>query len=149
MAEDLRPAVRVLARVARVLERFCTEISLPQYRVLSMIEDGDERATQLAGHLALTKPTITAAVDGLVERGLVRRRMVEGDRRAVRLVITSEGRKILAAAESAMACALAGLFERTDDRAGVLRALDSLQEALDSVIAERMKAAVAAKGAQT
>src|SRR5688572_13501819 len=93
--DSVLPAVRSIARLARVLERACEEISLPQYRVLVMIQSGDERATHLAGHLALTKPTITAAVDGLVERGLVAREQVAGDRRAVRLVITPEGCKVL------------------------------------------------------
>ena len=67
--------VLTLARLARVLERACTDLDPPltlaQYRLLAMIGDGADRASQLAGHLALTKPTVSATVDTLVERGLV------------------------------------------------------------------------------
>ena len=75
-------SVRVLARLARVLERADDELSLPQYRVLLMVSAGDERASLLASRLALAKPTITAVVDGLVERGYLQRSEVVGDRRS-------------------------------------------------------------------
>src|SRR5207249_8612564 len=57
----------------------------------------------LAGRLSLAKPTVSAAVDGLVERGLLVREAVAGDRRAVRLGVTPAGRKQLARTERAMA----------------------------------------------
>ena len=65
--------VRTLARISRLLENSSGELSMPQYRLLAMVAEGDERASNLAGRLALAKPTITAAVDGLVERGMVDR----------------------------------------------------------------------------
>src|SRR5438874_3346577 len=63
--------IRTLARLARVLERACVDLTLPQYRVLALVATGSERATHLAGELALTKPTVSAMVESLVERGLV------------------------------------------------------------------------------
>src|SRR5262245_46050475 len=98
-------AVRTVARLARTLE-CASELSLPQYRVLAAVDDGGERATHLAHALALAKPTVTAAVDGLVERGLLVREPVPGDRRSVRIALTAAGRDALAAAEAAMAAAL-------------------------------------------
>ena len=64
-----RLPVRTLARVARLLERSCGDLTLPQYRLLAMIGDGSERATALAGRLALTKPSVSTMVDALVDRG--------------------------------------------------------------------------------
>ena len=82
-----------IARLCRVLENHGTsDLSLPQYRVLGLLSAGDERATQLAARLAVTKPTLTALIDGLVERGFVVRETTDGDRRAVRLSITDAGR---------------------------------------------------------
>src|SRR5438876_4863538 len=94
--------IRTLARLARVLERACVDLTLPQYRVLALVATGSERATHLAGELALTKPTVSAMVESLVERGLVERASVSGDRRAVRLTVTPAGRRALRAAEDAM-----------------------------------------------
>ena len=87
-------AVRTLARLSRLLENAGTGLTLPQFRLLAMVALGGERSTALAGRLSLSKPTITAAVDGLVERGLVTREMVEGDRRAVKVEITAGGRRL-------------------------------------------------------
>jgi DNA-binding MarR family transcriptional regulator len=99
-------AVRTVARLARKLE-CAIELSLSQYRVLAAVDDGGERATYLAHALALAKPTVTAAVDGLVERGLLTREPVPGDRRSVRIGLTDAGRTTLTEAEAAMGTALA------------------------------------------
>src|SRR5437763_3542859 len=111
---------------------------MPQYRLLAMVAEGDERASALAGRLTLSKPTITAAVDGLVERGLVERGDVEGDRRAVRIEITQAGRAALHTAEVAMGERLEGILAHCHDRAAVDRALAQLAAALDAAFAERM-----------
>jgi DNA-binding MarR family transcriptional regulator len=130
-------AVRTLARLSRLLEHAGTGLTLPQFRLLAMVAKGDERATALAGHLSLSKPTITAAVDGLVERGLVARAVVEGDRRAVKVQITPAGRDALAEAEARMAERLQPVFDRCDDPGVVAAALEQLERALDDAAAER------------
>lgn len=99
--DDVR-AVRALVRLARLLE-CSTDLSLSQYRVLAAVADGGERATHLARGLALAKPTVTAAVDGLVERGLMLRTPVPDDRRSVRIALTHEGQRLLEQVEAAMA----------------------------------------------
>jgi DNA-binding MarR family transcriptional regulator len=134
---DPRPAVRTLARLARVLEHACDEVTLAQYRVLAMVAGGDERASRLAGRLSLTKPTVSAAVDGLVERGLIVRAAVAEDRRAVRLKVTPEGRRVLVRTERIMADRLRPVFDRTADPDAVVAALAELAGALDAVMAER------------
>ena len=93
----LGPAIRTLSRLARVLERGCADgdLSLPQYRLLAMVGTGGERSTALAERLAVAKPTVTAMVDSLVERGMLCRSDVAGDRRAVRITITGGGRRAL------------------------------------------------------
>src|SRR5947199_1521333 len=116
--------VRTIARLSRILERACTDLSLPQYRLLAMVADADERASVLAGRLALSKPTITAAVDGLVERGLVVRGEVSGDRRATSIRLTPNGKKALRTAEAEMSARLEPILDRCDDRDAVLAAID-------------------------
>jgi long-chain acyl-CoA synthetase len=136
----LSTAIRTLARLGRLLENSPSEISITQYRLLALVEADVERASALAGRLALSKPTITAAVDGLVERGYVVRGEVTGDRRATSIRLTPSGRKALRAAEAEMSARLEPILDRCADRGAVLAALDQLAGALDEAVAERMSA---------
>src|SRR6516164_6320734 len=129
-------ALRTLVRIARTLEHACTDLTLPQYRLLSRVAKGDRQATQLAGRLALSKPTITAVVDGLVERGLLARSEVAGDRRAVHLSLTSAGHDALDATEAAMAERLGRLLDRCDDPDLAMAGIAQLSRAIDVVVAE-------------
>ena len=131
--------VRTLARLARQLERSSGELTLPQYRILAMVADGSNRATELAGGLALAKPTVSTMVDGLVERGYLARGAVEGDRRAIRLAVTRAGHGALAQAERSMGERLDGLLARIDAADDVLRALTALEAALDAARDERLR----------
>ena len=132
--------VLTLARIARVLERACTDLTLAQYRLLAMIADGAERASHLAGELALTKPTVSATIDTLVERGLVEREAVDGDRRATRLTVTEPGRAALLVAESSMRERLDDVLARVDDPVALRQSLTQLQSALDQRRDERRAA---------
>src|SRR5262245_53220685 len=105
-----------LAWVSRELERACTELTLPQYRLLALIVRGEERASSLANRLALARPTVSAGVDTLVANGMVERTSVSGDRRAVRLTVTPEGRLALRSAERAMRERIDALLDDAPDR---------------------------------
>ena len=83
--------ILTLVWVVRELERACSDLTLPQYRLLALIVRGEERASSLAGQLALARPTVSAAVETLVANGMVARTSVDGDRRAVHLTITPAG----------------------------------------------------------
>ena len=84
------PPTLTIARLSRVLENHATsELSMPQYRVLGLLASGHERATELASKLAVTKPTLTVARStGSSSAATSSARGADGDRRAVRLVIT-------------------------------------------------------------
>jgi DNA-binding MarR family transcriptional regulator len=133
-------AVRTLARLSRVLERGAGELSLQQFRLLTLVDEGGERASWLADRLALAKPTITAAVDGLVERGYLTRAADAGDRRAIRITLTEAGRRALQQAETAMAERLQDILAHAEDSAAVVWALSELGTALDRVRQQRVAA---------
>src|SRR3954452_12245486 len=122
--DDLHRAARTIALLARTLERAAGDLTLAQYRVLALVSAGDERATRLAGRLAITKPSVSAVVDGLVERGYLAREAVAGDRRAVRLCLTRTGSAALMTAETAMAARLEPLVDSLESRAVFVRSLD-------------------------
>jgi DNA-binding MarR family transcriptional regulator len=138
-ASDLHRAARAIALAARKLERATGDLTLAQYRVLALVAGGDERASLLAERLAVAKPTVTAVVDGLVERGYVSREAVEGDRRSLRLTVTKAGRQALADAEAAMADALDQVLDVADDRDAVLRGLADLDAAMTTYYVNRLR----------
>jgi DNA-binding MarR family transcriptional regulator len=142
-----------LARIARLLERACGELEPPltlaQYRLLAMIGDGADRASHLAGQLALAKPTVSATVDTLAERGLVERGAARDDRRVTTLAVTPAGDAVLRAAEVAMRARLDDVLARVDDDAAVTGALDALGNGLDERRSERRAARHAGSGAGT
>ena len=129
---DLRRAVRALALAARKLERATGDLTLAQYRVLALVAAGDERSSLVAERLAVAKPTITAVVDGLVERGCLTREAVAGDRRSLRLVVTPTGRTALADVEESMAAAVADVLG--DARRSAMRSSPSLLDLDDALV---------------
>ena len=92
---------RVIARLARQVELAVAtlDLSLSQYRALSLLSEGKEAESALADKLAVSRPSVTGVIDGLVARGLVERHHVDGDRRRVGLDLTKDGRRLLAAAD--------------------------------------------------
>jgi DNA-binding MarR family transcriptional regulator len=130
-------AVRALARATRVLERASGELSLAHYRVLSAVASGDERASRVAERLAIGKPTVSAAVESLVERGLLVRSGVDGDQRVAALHLTAEGVALLARVEEDMVARIDDLCARTPDGAQLLESLVWLGAAIDQIQAQR------------
>src|SRR5439155_5695738 len=124
------PNVRTLVRLARMLERGAGGLSLPQFRVLALVDEGGERASQLADRLAVAKPTITAVVDGLVERGYLKRTADCDDRRATKITLTAAGRRALYDAEAAMGTRLQDIVGHADDPEAIARALQDLGHAI-------------------
>ena len=99
-------APRTVARLARQLELALATVDLSpsQYRVLMFLDEiGSAAASALAGRLDVTRPSITALVDGLEARGLVERHPQMSDRRRVEVVLSDAGHDALDAADAAVA----------------------------------------------
>jgi long-chain acyl-CoA synthetase len=109
-------ACRTLARLARQVElgAATTDLSLSQYRVLMILDSGQEASSGLADKLAVSRPSITGVVDGLVSRGLVCRDNVDGDRRRIDVRLTPVGAAALATAETEIQRRLAAIAEHME-----------------------------------
>jgi long-chain acyl-CoA synthetase len=140
---------RSIAQLARAVENSLGGLTLSAYRILSLVAEGNERSSQIAGRLALARPTISNAVDQLVERGLLQRGTNPDDRRAVVLTVTDAGRAAIAEADKAIAERLAPIFDRLEDPAAVLRAMEQVMAAAGEVRAERRKAASAGRSSSS
>src|SRR5262245_38736893 len=121
-------AVRALAFGARVIERALDDMTLPQFRVLSLIASSPERASRIAEKAAVSRPSLTGVLDGLESRGWVRRVEVDGDRRGVGLEVTGEGRAALRSAEHAAQARLEHVLAEitADQRHAVIVGLSAL-----------------------
>lgn len=108
-------------------------MSLAHYRVLAAIAGGEERASRVAARLALGKPTVSAAVDALGQRGLVERSAVSGDARAAALTVTAEGAATLARLEAAMLARVEAFAEASGEPEEIFRALAALGRGIDRV----------------
>jgi DNA-binding MarR family transcriptional regulator len=110
-------AVRAVARLGRVFEKRLADegMSLPQFRVLAFLSEGEWAASKVAEWLAVSRPSLTSLVDGLVEQGWVERREDPTDRRSVLHQITASGRTRLAEATEALDEGLGSLLEHLDD----------------------------------
>jgi DNA-binding MarR family transcriptional regulator len=136
-ADDERVgAVRVLARLHRMLEVADSGLTVPQYRVLAAIAQGGVRSAHLAERLAVRRPTLTAIADGLVTAGYACRESEIGDRRVVRLHATDAGRAALARADEAYLTRFNRLLAEIPHPDRLVADLLSVGDALD----ERLKA---------
>ena len=97
-------AARAAAKLARQVTIPLGEVdlSLPQYRVLAFLDEGEAAPSDLAGRLSVSRPSITALMDGLITRGLVERRPDTDDGRRVHPHLTDDGRNVLQRADQAV-----------------------------------------------
>jgi long-chain acyl-CoA synthetase len=118
------------------------DLTPSQYRILMFLAAGDAQASIMADHLAVSRPSVTAVVDGLVARGLVDRRHDKQDRRRVGHSITEEGRRLLAAADSTLDQTLHEILQYSEGPAArrvALQGLAAWEEALEAKRAARQE----------
>jgi DNA-binding MarR family transcriptional regulator len=128
-------ALEVLPRIVRLLTLASANpgpgpepLTLTQFRLLKHLGEGPLMTTVLAARLEVTPATVSAAIDGLVRRGMVERLPSTGDRRAVPLRCTPDGHAALEAARARQHAALSRLFsalspQETRELADGLRAV--------------------------
>jgi DNA-binding MarR family transcriptional regulator len=138
-APDLQDAaaVQALIRVSRILERAANELSLSDFRVLSAIHEGEERASRLAARLSIGRPSISATVDSLVRRGYLERAEVHDDQRADSLRVTSAGAAVRDRVERTLVGVIRRLSARSPHPETIVRALADLGAGLESEMRER------------
>ena len=96
MADGL---IRLSGMTQAAFTRTAERHGLPaaQARLLCMLAAGPRRMSELAGLLGIEKAALTGLADRAERRGLVARTAVPGDRRAVSVALTPEGREVAGA----------------------------------------------------
>lgn len=97
--------------------------------------------TDIAVHLLISQPTATDSVAALERKGLVERRASETDRRAVRVLLTEQGRTLLEGlandGKARVAVERLGEAEKAELLLTVVRLIKTLQD-IDAVPVQRM-----------
>lgn len=112
--------------------RSAVDMTLDEYDVLHQLARGGSamRMSDLAGEVLISRPTTTRVVDRLVTRGWVTRERDGGDRRVVRVELTTDGRTALRAAAKVHLDGIARWFESPLDP----QQLEQLGAALEQVV---------------
>jgi long-chain acyl-CoA synthetase len=120
---------RTVARLGRQVEVALAgvDLTIAQYRALTQLSEGAEASSSLAAKLAVSRPSATAVVEGLVERGLVERQHFAEDRRRVSVYLTDAGWRVLGLADEAVGAKLADVLTVVSSRRAA-RALSGIAE---------------------
>lgn len=112
------------------------DLSFTQLKALCVLESddhGEGRSVKaLAESLGVSLPAMSRAVDGLFERGLVKREEDRSDRRMKRVRLTDAGRAAPLALNEARLSALHELMDSLDDEQA-----DALAVALELILGRR------------
>lgn len=95
--ETLAQAVRRARGATATAPSDDDRLSLSQYSLLTPLADGGAyRVTELAAEAGVAPSTASRILDALERRAIVRRQRAPGDRRAVTVSLTAQGREVLA-----------------------------------------------------
>ena len=109
---------------------------MPQFRAMVQIaNDPSTSLSTVAEHLALSLPTTSRIVTGLVDKGFLKRGDCAADRRQCSLGITARGQSVLNSAWSAAQESMAEELERFTpmQRAAVADAMKSMKQIFGSL----------------
>lgn len=114
----LRTILYLHHRLERGLKEQALPLTLTQYRLLYLIQEGPARSVELATASGLTKPSVGAQIASMQEAGWIERREIEEDKRAASIRITRSGRNVVSTFESS----LNGVLEEFLGKEAVARA---------------------------
>ena len=107
-------------------------LTVEQFQVLRRIRRGFDSVSTIAEDSRTSRPAVSKAVDGLVNRGFVTRLTDTNDRRHIRLSLTEEGARVMNSIYAETNTWLEAKFTHLDPaaRTQVLDALELLQKTL-------------------
>lgn len=129
LAQDFREALRHSVYLVRRLDAD-GDLSAAQLSTLKMLLDDGVRVGEIARNLGVRVPSATEQIIKLERAGLARREADPDDSRAVRVVLTAEGRDAVESANQRRNAVMAGILESLtdDDRRALAAALPVIEK---------------------
>ncbi len=115
-----------------------SDLSVPQFRALAFVgANAGASLSALAEQLGLSLPATSRLVEGLVRKGMIVRRVRQGNRRVVALTISTFGQRTLSAARQATVKRLTEILAPLGcaERLTILHALRTLHREFHSAAA--------------
>ena len=137
-ATDALVAIRRILRAAEFASRDLARqsgLTPSQVVVLQIVaREGEAGAGAISDGAKLSQATVTALLDKLEERSLVKRRRDPADRRRVSAELTAEGRAALSSMPDVLQDRFSARFTRLADweQASVIAALERVAELMDA-----------------
>ena len=131
-AREVLETVPLVFRVIRLELRKhgARELSVPQFRTLDFVgRHPGASLSEVADHIGLTLPSMSALIDGLVTLGFAARRTNPDDRRRMTLALTDRGKMTLRTAREATQEYLAQVLEAlsSDDHVALIKSMSTLR----------------------
>ncbi|UKA54258.1 MarR family transcriptional regulator [Arthrobacter sp. FW305-BF8] len=134
LAQDFREALRHSVYLVRRLDAD-GDLSAAQLSTLKMLLDDGVRVGEIARNLGVKVPSATEQIIKLERAGLARREADPEDSRAVRVVLTAEGRDAVESANRRRNAVMANILETlTDDDRRALAAALPIIEKINSTL---------------
>jgi DNA-binding MarR family transcriptional regulator len=138
-AREVLDAIPLAMRVIRTqLRKYgAKEVSVPQFRALAYVNRHEGTSlSEVAEHIGLSLPSMSALIDGLVIQGLVIRQTHPEDRRRMTLTLTDRGSTTLRKAREATASYLEERLGQltTTERATVIGAMQVLKQVFTKAV---------------
>jgi DNA-binding MarR family transcriptional regulator len=134
LAQNFREALRHSVYLVRRLDAD-GELSTAQLSTLKMLLSDGVRVGEIAKNLGVRVPSATEQIIKLERAGLARREADPADSRAVRVVLTPEGRDAIESANRRRNAVMAGILESLtdDDRRALAAALPVIEKINSSI----------------
>ena len=130
---DIMPVmIREFAK-RQVNELYRGKITLPQFLILGFLEKSEEaKMTDLAHFMCVSTAAMTGLIERLVKYGYAARESEPGDRRVVKIKLTSKGRDIIKKINCQRRQMIIDIFAKVSehDRSDYLRVLTKIKETL-------------------
>ena len=127
LLEVLPPIIQHLRGRAKSAGR--SNVTMAQFRILAHINQGLLTVGSLAKNQLVAQPTMSKMVDGLVKRGLIRRKSDVHDRRQINLELTAKGKMILSSGMGTIETRLTSDFQNlsSEDKKDLQNSLEGLE----------------------
>ncbi|MFP5260479.1 MAG: MarR family winged helix-turn-helix transcriptional regulator [Blastocatellia bacterium] len=125
------------------------DLTMPQAQALGVLRRGPLCTGELAAVLQISAPAVTQLTNRLTRKQLIERRMADGDRRSVIVMLTERGRRAVDTFRERRNTIFGGALSHMndDDRQMVVSALAKMVKALEEYGAEKATQEMAAEQA--
>jgi DNA-binding MarR family transcriptional regulator len=123
-----------IVRLSKIIEILLTDfgLTLNQFRLLSLVDEGATSSAEIAVRLAMKAPNVTAMTNSLIDRGLLVREQDTDDKRRAHLTLTDDSVALMAKSDKRCHEALLHIVKHAGAPPDLLDRLDAWLPVLEA-----------------